>query len=177
MTPSLRPSFDDLQRRKRAVLFGLSAWSEERLCLQPAPASWSALDVLDHLLKVEQGWLDAVRSNLPDGHPVALRDRLGAWAVLCVMRSPMRVKVPDSASQVLPEKAADLSLITQQWQAAREEMAQLLTDLSPKQLRCGLFRHPVSGWMAIRQALAFLSAHLQHHGYQLRRIQRATREF
>ena len=79
MTPSLRPSFDNLQRWKQAMLSGLFAWHEDQLRFRPAPASWSALDVMDHLIKTEKGWIDAVRSNLPDGHLVASRDRIGAW--------------------------------------------------------------------------------------------------
>ena len=175
MSPSIQPQFEKLQRQKQAVLSGLSAWSIERLQFRPAPANWSTLDVLDHLVKVEEGWIDAVRANLPDGHPVRFRDRLGAWAVYCVMWSPLRVKVPDSAAQTLPNETGNLSLMTGKWQVTRDEMAQLLAGLSLKQLRSGLFQHPVSGWMTMPQAIQFLSAHLRHHGYQVSRLEQKTR--
>ena len=156
MTPFIRQSFERLQRQKETVFSGISTWSVERLQFRPEPASWSTLDVLDHLVKVEKGFLDAVQENLPECRPVTFRDRLGALMVICVMQSPIRVKVPASVAQVLPEKAMNLSMITEQWQATREEMAQILTGLLPKQLRCGLFRHPVSGWMTTRQGMTFL---------------------
>lgn len=173
MSLSIRPQFEKLQRQKQAVLSGLSDWPIERLQFRPAPASWSVLDVLDHLVKVKETCLNAVRANLPDGHPVPFRDRFGAWVVCCVIWSPLRVKVPGAAAQVLPKGAASLPLITEKWQAARDEMAQLLSGLSLEQLRYGLFRHPI-GWMDIPQAIRFLSAHLQPHTYQLSRLEEKT---
>ncbi len=175
MTSNLQRSFERLESQKAAFLAETSLWSAERLHFRPAHSSWSALDVIDHLVKVEQALVRAVRSSLPHGHPQQVKERVGALLVFLVMRSPIRIKVPASAGSVLPEITADPILIVRQWDDLRIEMEDLVKGLLPAQLRCGLFRHPVSGWMTMSQALAFLSAHLRHHGYQLTRLERATR--
>ena len=175
MSPDLGRSFEKLERQKAAVLAEIAAWSAARLRFQPEAPSWSALDVLDHLLKVEHAVISAVQASLPDGQPVRLKNRLRAWVVIGVMRSPLRVKVPSSATRVWPGKSLDPSLIAPRWNAKREQMASLLETLSPAQLRRGLFRHPVSGWMTMPQAMAFLCAHLGHHGRQLARLKHASR--
>jgi len=133
------------------------------------------LDVLDHLVKVEEALLEAAHEQLPNGIPVTFKDRVGAFFVISVMRSPMRVKVPTSATMVLPEATTDSHDTAKRWSEVREQMANLLRSLQPEQLRTGLFRHPVSEWMTMANALAFLSAHLRHHEYQLNRLNSATR--
>lgn len=177
MIPTLHRSFATLERQKLALLSSVSTWSDARLRHRPEPSVWSALDLLDHLVKVEIGTLAALRSNLPNGSPVTLRDRFGALMVNAVMLSPKRIKVPASAAQlVLPEPAAEPSTILERWSELRLDISDLLSSLSPQQLRCGLFRHPVSGWLTVSQALTFLSTHLTHHSrYQLVRLRQATR--
>ena len=67
----------------------------------------------------------------------------------------------------------DLEEISSRWIAVRQDISGLLQSLESQQLRCGLFRHPVSGWMTISQTLAFTSAHLRHHVYQVERLKKA----
>lgn len=170
MTKVTHQRLDTLTRQKKGMLRQLSGWSEAQLSFRPNPTQWSALDMLDHLVKVEKAAHAAVFKNLPRGHPITLKDRLGAQAVFAVMRSPIRVKVPAAASVVLPEQTADLPKIEAHWNNVRQEILELLNSLQPPQFQVGLFRHPVSGWMTITGALTFLSVHLKHHEYQLDRI-------
>ncbi len=167
--------FAKLEREKQAMLSELTAWPMERISLRPGPTEWSALDVLDHLIKVEIAFLRSVREHLPNGHPITTRGRLQTILVISLMKSPLRVKVPAALKMVLPDREADPSGMAARWSLVRSDIGSLLQSLQPEQLRCGLFRHPVGGWMAIPNALAFLSAHLSHHRYQIRRIEAAVR--
>ena len=173
MTPAIWRWFERLETQKQKVLTDVAGLSAAQLRFRPEPTAWSVPDVLDHLIKVEKALLEAVQDQLPNGTPLKFKDRVGASFIIAVMHSPMRVKVPASASMVLPESRADSSKIAARWSEVREEMADLLRSLRPEQLSCGLFRHPVSGWMTMAQALAFLSAHLRHHDYQLNRLKSA----
>ena len=175
MTPGLQQWFERLERQKRVVLSDLSRWSESAIRYRPEPAAWAALDVVDHLVKVEKASLEGINNQLPNGVPVTLKNRIGGLLVISVMKSPMRIKVPASVSMVLPQSPTDQAEIARHWDEVRAEMGDLLRSLQPSQLRCGVFQHPVSGWMTMPQAMAFLSAHLRHHGYQLRRLKNATR--
>lgn len=170
VSPELKRRFAKLEGQKRAVVAEVGALSAAQLNFRPGSGVWSVLDVVDHLIKVETGWLGAVRTELPDGKPVTLRDRVGAMVVNGVMRSPIRVRVPAGAEMVLPAPAVDREEAGARWDGVREEMVGLLSSLTPSQLRCGVFRHPVSGWMTVAGSLDFLSAHLRHHEYQLGRL-------
>ena len=177
MTPAVHRSFEELERRKNSLLAQLTQWSMERASFRPAPSNWSALGVLDHLVKVEQAALLDVQSRLPHGEPVPFKDRVGTYLVFAVMRSPLRVKTPVSSSTVLPQPAGDFAALAGQWEMVRNDLRRLLESLQPEQFRCGLFRHPVAGLMTIPYALTFLSVHLRHHGYQLNRLEKATSGF
>jgi len=174
MTQALRRTFDKLERQKREVLSDLARLSSAQLQYRPESGGWCALEVLDHLIKVEEASLRTVREHLPDGVSLSLKDRLGALFIASVMLSPMRVKVPPSAHVVMPAATKDLFACAASWSEVREKTAHLLGSLQPAQMRIGLFRHPVSGWMTITDTLRFLSVHLQHHRYQLRRLKSAV---
>jgi uncharacterized damage-inducible protein DinB len=174
MTRAILRRFERLERQKCSILSGVMRLSAAQLHFRPAPAAWSVLDVLDHLIRVEKALLEAVREHLPSGAPLTFRDRVRAWLLTAVMLTPIRVKVPASASVVWPERTADLPEAAASWDDVRGRMANLLGSLQPEQRYRGLFRHPVSGWMTMADALAFLAAHLRHHEYQLNRLKSAV---
>jgi hypothetical protein len=174
MDATLSRMMEKLERQKSAVLSGPSTWPVERLQFRTDAAAWSTLDVFDHLLKTEASLVRTAQSNLSKNRKVGIKEKIGGWMVSAMMRTPLRVKVPPTATAVLPGRAPDLSVIAPRWEKVRVEMADLVSRLTPEQLPAGLFRHPVSGWMTMPQALQFLSAHLRHHEYQLDRIRRAS---
>jgi len=174
MTPDLRQRFERIERQKQTVLSNIAGWPAEQIRFRPKPAAWSALDVLDHIVKTEQATFAIARKQLPNRTPVSFSDRMRGMVVIAVMQSPVRVKVPAAATMVLPANT-DLPEISSRWAAVRLEIFDLLQSLQPENSRCGLFRHPVSGWMDVSQTLAFTSAHLRHHVYQLDRLKSASR--
>ena len=175
MAMNVQQLFESLERQKEAFLSEISNWPPPALRFRPAQLEWSCLDVLDHLVKVEKAFLDFVKGNLPNGRSVPMTDRIRARVVIYVMRSPIRVKTPASVSMVLPGSNLDPSQLKQNWNEVRKNISNLLRALDPPQLRIGLFQHPVGGWMPVPQAMEFLSAHLRHHGYQLKRLKSLTR--
>lgn len=163
-----------LERQRRSVLVLVEGWSEDRLRLRPAPGAWSAVEVLDHLVKVEEALVASVRSRLGAGIAVGAPERVRAAMVRWVMRSPMRVRLPAGASVVTPTAEARAGQVLARWAAVREELGTLAGSLTPVQCRGGVFTHPVSGAMTFAMALGFVSAHLSHHGWQLRRLRRSV---
>jgi hypothetical protein len=163
-------SFNKLEARKAAVLARLESWPSEQLAFRPNSTAWTALDVVSHLVKVEAAFIGRVKDSLADGKIVTIREQCMALVVIGVMRSPARVKVPAGASGVLPEPSASLAELAAEWSAVRANIRLLLDSIPPNQMNQGFFKHPVSGWMSIPMALRFLSAHLRHHEYQLKRL-------
>lgn len=175
MEPALFRSFQRLQGKKEATLSAVSEWSTAQRVHRPSATSWSALDVLDHVIKVEDEAVTSIRANLSEGRGFTLREHIGAMVVNGVMRSPIRIKTPGSVSSVLPQSATDLTEIAARWSETRVDMHNTIEELGPERMKEGLFKHPVSGWMTLPEALGFLHAHLIHHGYQLKRLKAATK--
>jgi uncharacterized damage-inducible protein DinB len=162
-----------LDREKSRVFTHASSLSLPQLLFKPSPESWSVLEVLDHVSRVERAMLAVWKENLPNGHPVAPPERFRALIVRCVMRSPVKVKVPRGAESVLPAASASLAGIAAGTSQTRNEIQQLLDTLSSRQHSRGFVRHPVSGWMTPSMTLAFLRAHLRHHRYQISKLIRS----
>jgi len=176
MNPRIQKKFAKLEEQKERLLSDISKLPAKRLRFRPNPKTWSILEILDHLVKVEDSIMNMVRQNLPDGNQVSPIDRLGAVMVTSMMKTTIRVKVPAQATMVLPQDVDGLAEIETRWNLTRTEMSRLLSSLQNEQLKCGLFRHPVGGWMTMAQTLGFISAHLKHHVFQINRVSAAGRD-
>lgn len=157
-----------LEEQKIAMLAEVSAWPAELLGKPPGDGRWSALQVVDHIVRVEMGITAEVVRGLGDPQRIGIRDRAGFLFVEQVLRSRRRVKVPACVPTVLPGKGLELREITARWHRARVELERLAGEADG--CRGGVFRHPVSGWMSFEQVLRFCSVHMAHHGFQLERI-------
>ena len=173
MAGTLDHTFQNLERQKADLLAAFASLPLSQLHFQPNPASWSALQVLDHLQKTEHGITDAVVGNLPNPQEQPFSDRLKTTLLRGLFLLPSRVKAPGSAVQILPGDDLELPVVVERWAGTRRRLADLIASFPPPTLYLGVFRHPVSGWMTVGQTLHFLSAHIVHHNYQLRRLARS----
>src|SRR6187549_2684470 len=115
MPREYQPMLIMIERQKAETLALIESWPPARLVYRPAAGAWPANEVLDHLVKVEREILAAARERLQNPHRLGVRDRLGFLLIDRVFRSPRRVKVPASATQVLPDPNATLVAIRERW--------------------------------------------------------------
>jgi uncharacterized damage-inducible protein DinB len=164
-----------LENQKQEILSAAVQMSTERLTFRPGEQQWSTLDVLSHLAKVETGFSASLRQGLNGTHAVSASEKVRGWCIIALMRSPVKVRMPAEAMPyIAPDTAIELDDVIADWNRARQELLQLLQSAGSN-AQLGVFRHPVSGWMSLPDALAFLYAHTRHHVYQLKRLQRASR--
>ena len=176
MTDRLRHSLSRLERRTRRLLDELRTWTPEQLRFRPSPASWSALELIEHLMLAERAVSEMMRSNISEEREVRMRDRFRSALVLGMMSLPLRLRVPDTVKQIVPSKMQpDLPSLRESWSGDRCDLAALLGRLSTADRKSGVFRHPVGGWTTARGALVFLQLHLWHHTYQFRRLRKSVR--
>ena len=177
LTPRTERLLNKLQQQQREMLSGMRGIQPERLHVRPAANQWSALDVLAHLVKVEQEFVSGLRAGLSvQRPPPGLAERMRCWGVIAVMRSPMKVAMPASVAQhITPDAALSFEQAGTEWMAARAELVALITSL-PAPVRGGVLRHPVGGWLTLEDTLRVLLAHTHHHQYQLRRLETHARE-
>ncbi len=164
-----------LEEGKAAMMTSLAKWPEELLEVRPKEDSWCALEVLDHVVRVESGITGAVAKGMTEPHPIGVRDRLGFLMVERIFLSRYRVKVPNAVEVVRPGPSLEMDEIVARWELARGSLAQVAEEAARVGVRGGVFRHPVSGWMSFDQVLRFFSVHMVHHEYQLERIRESLR--
>lgn len=173
MRGSAGNAFRLLQMQKDSFLHDLGSWNPAQLGFSCKPGSWSALQVLDHVVRTERGILAEMQQNVRQCDRVPFVHRVKSDLLILLMRSAARVKVPSLVAPViLPGYEPDLSELTAAWNDTQTQLGQWVGELRENQSACAGFRHPVSGWMSVLQAILFLAAHVRHHRYQLERIRR-----
>ncbi len=159
-----------LEVQKTDWLSKIERWPPGKLSHRPTSADWSVLEMLDHIVKTEVAIMAAARRGLTNPHRIGITDKLRTAFIQKIFASDRRVKVPDSAREVLPDSNLRLEEIRERWRDSREELNRFVSRGNSELLSKGIFRHPVCGWMGMEQILNFFSVHLVHHGYQFNRI-------
>ena len=172
MKSRIENRLDDLDRWKSDFLGSLSARSPERLAFRADGAGWNALDVVQHLVLVEEGVLAYARKKLlAPPQPISIVDRGKLALLVGVLRSPIRFRAP--VAQVVPSETLPLEESATRWDRSRRELRDLILGL-PEERRAALFfRHPAAGGLDPAGTLVFLHEHARHHEAQVRRIGRA----
>jgi len=175
MSASAVDAFRLLQPQKEFFLSELSPWNSGQLRFSCKPGSWSALQVLDHVVRTERGILAEMQKNVQRCEGVPFVQRFRGDLLIQLMRSPARVQVPRSVARfILPGDALDLAELAAAWNDSQAKLGQWVAEVREDQTAYAGFRHPVSGWMSVLQGVLFLAAHVRHHRYQLGRIRRSA---
>ena len=160
-----------LDARRKALLAEVAAMSADQLVFRPTPDSWSALDVVEHLVRVEE----AILSRIREREPRTLREVLRAKGALALMRVYFavgrRFKVPTQV--IVPLGGVTLSDLADRWDASHAALRARVNLLDPEELARPLMRHPLLGLLTPRETLTFLLRHIAHHRNQIQRIRRA----
>ena len=179
MNHRLHLKFEQLERATEHLLAAAAALGPDQNTA-PAPGKWSAVQVVHHLLHIEDNILKYIQKkmqaeeNLPT---VDFLTRLRARFVRLFLRLPgLKVKAPRGVTTLtdagnlptLPEMRAT-------WEASRRQWERLLNEFPGRQLNRAIFPHPRSGRINIYQVMEFLLDHLLHHQQQMGRITKALR--
>lgn len=172
MPKSLASRLDAMDARRDALLAGLAPRRPERLAFRAGGLGWNALDVVQHLVLVEEGVVGYARKKLLAApQPVPWNGRLKLLALVALLRSPARVAAP--AAQVIPAETIPLDVLSARWRAAGTALRDVVLALPPERRRSLLFRHPIAGPLDPAGTLVFVDEHVRHHEAQLARIARA----
>jgi uncharacterized damage-inducible protein DinB len=160
---------DRMERRRRDLIAQAQALSAEQLTHHPEQGSWSVLEVVEHLVRVEEGIASRTgKPRAPRTWPEAARatGALGLVSVCFVLGR--RFKAP--VATILPQGGATLTDLGLRWDAARGALRKALEAADPRR---PIFRHPVIGLLTPAQTVTFIERHIAHHGRQIGRIRRS----
>ena len=162
-----------MERQRAALLQELGRLDGAQLGFRPSPESWSPLEVLEHLVRLEEAILLRATQR-PEARTRVQAIRTAASLVLLrlTLGAGLRVKTPSKA--VVPQGTATFDELTGRWDRAREKLDAVMADQTAADLRRPFMRHPLCGWLTPAQTLAFLERHVTHHTRQIARIRGAV---
>lgn len=173
MHPSLQILFDDLEKRRENTLAAFRQYPAEQLNQRPGANQWSAAEVFSHLITAERLSVAYLNKKLPGLHDLGhtgLLEELKMTLLVISQRMPgMKFKAPKRVVESTTLHAS-LSEIEAAWTSVRQELHGLLDRFPPDGMNRKIYKHPVAGYLNIRQTLRFLREHLIHHRPQLRRL-------
>jgi len=149
----------------------VGALAPEQLAFRPAAESWSVLDVVEHLVKVEEGIVSRIKKREPRTWGEAAR----AWLALELMSVYFvlgrRFKVPSQAVQ--PQGGTTLTTLGTRWEAAQQALRRAIDGLGSADFARPMMRHPILGLLTPVETLSFIVRHIAHHRRQIARIRRS----
>ena len=160
-----------LETRRHQMISEADKLSAAQLTFRPAPNAWSALDVIEHLVKVEEAIAARIRPREARGlvETAKVKAALGIMRVVFMARG--RIKVP--VQGILPLGGVTLSDLVSRWEAARAAMRERLEGFGDQDWSRPMMRHPLLGRLTPTECLTFLRWHMAHHRRQIGRIRRA----
>lgn len=168
MNARLRVRFEKLESVRRGIEARLGSLSADVANRPPSPGSWSAAQVIEHIVASESRSVDYIRKKSSD--PAALRragipERIKGWLVVAAMGLPIRVKAPAIVAAV-PEQVDPVELC-ERWARVRDDMRSLLDAIPDELLTTCIYKHPVGGRLTLAAALDFMIAHAARHARQI----------
>jgi uncharacterized damage-inducible protein DinB len=168
---TLSRRLDRMERRRAALLERLAPMSPAQLTARPAATAWHVLDVVQHVVIVEELVVRALGTR-PGPLPLVERIRSGLrlTALRVYLRSGGRLRAPSPA--ILPQGSVPLEELRVRWDRTRAGLASALSSFGPADLIRPMMKHPIVGKLTPAQTLTFLDTHLAHHSRQIDRIVR-----
>lgn len=176
MKDQLSAAIDGLEEAKTNFIELLEEYSRAERAKLPV-SGWSMLQVMEHVLISEQGALEYLKkktkapySEIPMHDPNASKSNLLKEAML----SEKKWQAPEG----LPDPTGSQSFENMQiyWDNLRVKLFELIDGLDANYHNRLVFKHPVVGRLSLVETLEFMTHHIIHHTYQIKRNAEMFRE-
>ncbi|MCU0418280.1 MAG: DinB family protein [Cyclobacteriaceae bacterium] len=150
----------------------LAAVEPTKLTAKPTPQSWSALEVVAHLVTAERLSIQYIRKKKQG---IATLGNTGPWEefkfflLKVSQRIGFRYRAPKAVVASTPAFAS-LEQAREAWAHQRGELKKLLDEFSEQDVRKKIFKHPFAGRLNILQTVTFFGEHVRHHQPQIDRL-------
>jgi DinB superfamily len=171
MTARATRLLDRIDHERCTVLDLVGGLGAEQLVFRPEPSSWSALEVVEHLMKVEDAIATRVKPRPPRTWREAVRGRVSLELLSLFFLLRRRFKAPGQV--ILPHGGVTLSDLVTKWEAAGQALRRTIDGFGPVDYRRPMMRHPFIGLLTPIETLTFIHRHIAHHRRQILRLRRA----
>ena len=175
MDKKISKQFDQIEESKRQLLHILKGVDSAKLKAKSNSDSWSILQVVSHLIKIEEGTVRYLNKKLSFDFQfkrVTLMSSLKFKLLNFSLQLPIKLKT----SKILEETTNKIALedaITK-WDDVRTEMKSIFEKLSNEQLNASFFKNIAAGRISIYQQMSFIQIHLRRH---IKQIEGIIRDF
>jgi len=176
MLAKIQEKLDTLSQKRRALLQHLDAQTPEAIAYKAGPDKWSVVEAIEHLVIVEDNFLNQVSANMPTSSlDPAARSPEKYEVVLKVMKRDIEVDVPHESME--PHGHFGLNELLDKWDGIRKKMHELLNVFDSDARDNLIYQHPYAGPLNIMETLEFIEVHFDNHVRHIDRIlaQRASR--
>ena len=162
MLPDIQKRHQRLTIKRRALLQSLEAYSTDKLSFKAGSDKWSAKEAIEHLVVVEDNFLEQVSEHRPvSSLDPDKRSPKNYQIVLKVMRKDVEVDVPHESME--PHGQFSLTELFERWDAIREKMRALLEGIDEKSEEDLVYEHPYAGPLNMAETLEFIDVHFDNH--------------
>lgn len=171
MNARLQKLFDALEMDRVAILKSVADLPAVQL-IKARPGSWSAIQILAHLITAEKlslRYMNKKILGISDAANTGIAEELKMLLLKVSQRLPLKFKAPKT---VLDNTLTygDLTALAADWEKERNELRVFLEKFSDNQIRKKVYRHVRAGMLNVHQALIFFREHQNHHLPQLKRL-------
>jgi hypothetical protein len=160
--------YDNFTIYSNKQLMDLCSLKSDILQWKPNADSWSLLEVLHHLLLVEQAVLNYIeykQSHIQPPAKTSLKTWLYGKLLNRALLSNRKFKAPIAAGSPSPVISADE--IAEGFRIVREQTREKFETTQQKRLSGALFKHPLAGYLSPKHTAVFIKSHWIHHQKQI----------
>lgn len=172
MREKLQVRLDTMNHDLDNMVKYLSTFSEEQLNKKPQPDSWSALQVVNHLILAEKNSLAYCKKKLsfnPKLKKAGIASSVRATLAKFYLMSPLKRKAPKGVSaEFLPDHDT-LDSVKEKWNKTRIDIKQFIDDLPSEYVDKEVYKGPFGGRLSIEGMLEFFKYHFLRHKKQIQK--------
>lgn len=161
-----------LDQKLALLLRDLKTYSDNKLNEQPSDTEWSVLQIMQHVMKAEEGAISYVKKKLsfePELVDANMMSSFRSIFLNMALTSPFKIKAPEKISGASLLTNQTFWEIAKQWKTQRGELVNYLESLPEEYFKKDLYKHPLSGKMTLSSMLSFFNKHVDRHTRQIRR--------
>jgi len=173
MHKSLFPIFDKLQKSMVELLEEIKDQPDSVLNEKPENGGWSVLQVIYHIVLVEEVSLAYVKKKLSFGEDIpkaGIKHVMRTGYLRSFMHTPIKVKAPTLVSEDNMPKDIRFWEVLKKWKDNRAELQKFLDNMPDKLLKTELYKHAIFGKLTPKNMLVFFDLHFKRHRKQINRV-------
>ena len=171
MLLELNRLYQSITQRKAELLTSLDSLTDAQRSHAPSPSEWSPLQVLEHLVSVEESLAGPTAPALPADAKVLPKGRMfitfgGGLMRLCAQSG---LRIP-SLPVFEPQGNGDYPFLKTRWNTTRAALLPTIAAVMEATQAAPIALHPIAGPLNAAPVLILLDAHLAYHWRHLPRV-------